>query len=150
MQKDKPKIWFCEECRVAMEYHDGYYKCPICGAEAWPWGEAHYKQDEVRAELGVKMHGHWFCQRCRVPMIPITEEYCKCPSCTAEVWYGRLTPKDKTDTEDWRELMEGDEEEGSCLQGRAVHGSSKANARRYMKYWKKPTTESLFKQLFDD
>jgi len=32
------KPWFCQECRVVMEYIEkfDYHKCPECGTEVWP------------------------------------------------------------------------------------------------------------------
>lgn len=29
----------------------------------------------------------WFCQKCRVMMEPVSEDFCRCPECGSEVWY---------------------------------------------------------------
>lgn len=35
------KPWFCQDCRVQMEYNEkkDFYKCPQCGIEVWPDSE---------------------------------------------------------------------------------------------------------------
>ena len=152
------KVWFCQECQTMMEHQEaGFDKCPVCGAEAWPDGEAQYEPSTAKAALAEKVHGVWYCQKCRVPMIPIDENYCKCPECTAEVWYGK--PKHET-REELRGLME--EAEGfphlphNCNAGilyggkaaRAGGGGShgKNNRKANMN---KPTTTQLYRRLCD-
>ena len=41
MQMSETGVWFCQECQTMMEHHEeGFDKCPSCGAEAWPSGDA--------------------------------------------------------------------------------------------------------------
>lgn len=153
MQMDKARTWFCQECQTMMEHHrEGFDKCPVCGAEAWPSGEASYQRERPKAAaLAQKIHGVWYCQRCRVPMIPVDGDYCKCPECTAEVWYG--TEKKR---EDMREIMETTEEfpvfhhagESPAVGGRPAKGGGSHNGRGRRKAdMQKPTTEELYRRL---
>lgn len=154
MQMDKARTWFCQECQTMMEHHrEGFDKCPTCGAEAWPSGEASYQRERPKAAaLAQKIHGVWYCQRCRVPMIPVDGDYCKCPECTAEVWYG--TEKKK---ENMKELMETTEEfpvfhraGESCpaAGGHPTKGGGSHNGRGRRKVdMQKPTTEELYRRL---
>ena len=147
------KTWFCQECRVIMQHKaGGFEKCPVCGAEAWPFGEGTYRQDERGAELGVKLHGVWYCQRCRVPMVPVDEHYCKCPSCAAEIWYGDSGKR----REDMRAMMETTEDNpvyenarggtAVALSGRPARGGAHSR-KRHRQDLAKPTTEELYRRL---
>lgn len=150
------KAWFCEECRTMMEPQPGGFdKCPVCGTEAWPAGEAHYEQDKKQAAMAQKIHGVWYCQRCRVPMVPIDDTYCKCPQCAAEVWYGN--PHAET-RDDIRAVMETTEEfpvfnhsqgiYAAMIGGRPTKGGGSRNGKpRHKADLSKPTTEELYRRL---
>lgn len=152
----KGKAWFCEECRVMMDpKEEGFYKCPVCGAEAWPDGEACYKQDTKKAAAAKKIHGEWYCQRCRVPMVAADDTYCKCPQCAAEVWYGK--PHKETAAE-FREMMETttsfpvlpdmSDIYAAMSGGRpAKRGGAKNGKKRNKANLRKPTTQELYKRL---
>lgn len=147
------KVWLCQECRTVMQHQEaGFDKCPLCGAEAWPDGEGTYQRDKRGAELGVKKHGVWYCQRCRVPMIPIDEYYCKCPECAAEVWYGDRKREDAI--REIRAMMETadgnpyQEPGGLALPNtRPVKGGGGHTRVRHKADMRKPTTEELYRRL---
>jgi DNA-directed RNA polymerase subunit M/transcription elongation factor TFIIS len=157
MQMSETGVWFCQECRTMMEHHEeGFDKCPSCGAEAWPSGEASYQRERPKAAaLAQKIHGVWYCQRCRVPMVPVDGDYCKCPECTAEVWYGT---KKRDGQADMQELMETTEEfpvflhAGEVCMGTgggrpARGGGSHSGKSRHKANMQKPTTEELYRRL---
>lgn len=152
------KTWFCQECRTIMQHHaEGFEKCPSCGAEAWPFGEGTYKRDERGAELATKKHGVWYCQRCRVPMIPVDEYYCKCPQCAAEIWYGDKKPG-RSDARALRAMMETTEANPvydaapsftPAGNARPVKGGGSHARKRHKADMAKPTTAELYRRLCD-
>ena len=150
------KAWFCQECRTVMEHHsEGYDKCPECGAEVWPDGEASYRHERPKAAaLAQKIHGIWYCQRCRVPMTPVDGDYCKCPECAAEVWYGTKKQKDELDMQAMMETTEDSPvylypgEYSPAAGGRPVKGGGSHSGKGRRKAdISKPTTEDLYRQL---
>lgn len=141
-----------------MEWHaEGFFKCPVCGAEVWPSAEGSYSHGNDRAaKLAQKLHGVWYCQQCRVPMQPIDGDFCKCPHCGTEIWYG----KSAGGRENIKELMETTEEfpvfvhaDELCLGvggGRLSKGAARSSSRssRRKALLRKPSTEQLYRQLF--
>lgn len=53
--------WFCIDCRVPMQWRDGYQKCPICGAEVW------YPDGDDRPQLSNTPEGPTTISRSYVP-----------------------------------------------------------------------------------
>jgi len=53
------KPWFCQECRVVMDYNDkfDYHKCPNCGYEAWPPDKAN-TVDEITSLMQDRAIAH--------------------------------------------------------------------------------------------
>lgn len=148
--------WFCEECHTAMEQHRDFDKCPACGAEVWPTGEGTYKKEQQAAELAEKVHGHWFCQRCREPMETITADFAKCPCCGAEVWFGKTPHAAEHDGEDNIAALMQDfagthtsEIYAAMVGGRPAHGGGSRNGKAKDKRtaMKKPTCEQLYQRL---
>ena len=156
---ENDKTWFCQECRVLMEPQAGMFdKCPECGAEAWPSGEASYKQNKQGAELAIKKHGVWYCQRCRVPMIAIEDTYCKCPQCATEVWYGKKTHAETRNdiravmetTEDFPVFNHSQDIYAAIIGGRPTKGGgSRSGKPRHKTDLSKPTTKELYRRLCD-
>lgn len=152
------KSWLCEECGVAMEWKNGgdFCKCPSCGAEVWEEGEGGYKGNQQEAEVAQKIHGKWFCQKCRDEMQPIDGAFCKCPSCGAEVWYGNKNKQ--FEEKEIKELMDTFALDGgkmtvyeAMIGGRAAKGkgggSHTKSRTKKRDQLKKPTTEELYRRL---
>lgn len=149
------KTWFCQECKTMMEPQpEGFDKCPACGAEAWLTGEADFKQDAQRAAVAQKLHGVWYCQRCRVPMLPVDDAYCKCPQCAAEVWYGkprRITREEiravMESTEDFPAFPHTPDIYAAMTGGRPIKSGGTHTGKKRKADLRKPTTQQLYKRL---
>ena len=148
------KLWFCEECGVAMERtNEDFCKCPSCGAEVWEEGEGGYKGNRKEAEITEKIHGKWFCQKCREEMTIVDGDFCKCPSCGAEVWYGRKNKQYEPD--EIKELMDAYSSSPmtvfeAMIGGRAAKGKGGGRSKgrtRKKNQQQKPTTEELYQRL---
>ena len=150
------KPWFCEECHVEMEEHGDFAKCPECGAEVWREGEGSYERDRRAAEIAEKIHGKWFCQRCRIEIKTIDGDFAKCPECGTEVWFGKA-PKEVEgmSRDEIKELMQDfagthtSEIYAAMVGGRPAHGGGSRNGKAKDKRMamKKPTCEQLYQRL---
>ena len=153
----KKEDWFCEECHIPMDDKGDFFKCPTCEAEVWAEGEGSYSKEQQAADLAEKVHGQWFCQRCRVPMETVTGDFAKCPTCGAEVWFGKTPQEVKEITgEDIETLMQDfarnhqDEPYAAMIGGRAARGgggSKNGKGKDKRIAMKKPTCEALYQRL---
>lgn len=69
------KPWFCQECRVIMQYNPelDYYVCPECGVEVWPPGASNTtakKNDEI-TDLMRDMHKANLPRKEAMPIYPV-------------------------------------------------------------------------------
>lgn len=95
----------------------------------------------------------WLCLDCRVVMLQVNEDYCKCPICGTEVWHDYNNEKLTVDYV--KELMEDNlithqrTVYDAMIGGKPIKGSSSNNAKSRGKKqaMKKPSANELYNRL---